>query len=86
MKRHIQLRTPRQRPKPLQPSPRAMHPAHPPGATSRVSQITNHASQLPRCNPPSSHNYAHQIPTFLINGAPIRNVRNSQKTNNGARF
>jgi hypothetical protein len=86
MKPHTQPRTPRQRPEPLQPSQRAVYAAHAPRATSHESQITNHAPELRRHNPPTPHYYAHQTPTFLINVPPIGNVRNSQKINNGLRF
>ena len=86
MKPHTQPRTPRQRPEPLQPSQRAMYAALAPRATSRESQITNHAPELPRHNPPTPQDYAHQTPPFLINVPPIGNVRNSQKINDGLGF
>gem|GEM_PF-5861391 len=86
MKPHTQPRTPRQRPEPLQPSQRAMYAALAPRATSRESQITNHAPELPPPQPINPARLPTPNPTFLINVPPIRNVRNSQKINDGLRF
>jgi hypothetical protein len=72
MKPHTQSRNPHQRPAPL-PSTHQVPPA------VHESRVSNHESQI-------TYNCSHQLLTFLINAAPIRNARIPQKTNNGGDF